>query len=226
MHRVRPPNRLRTRFRQADVAHGPRGHKLGHRAHRVLDRDRRVHPVKRVHVDVVDLEPAEAVGERRPEIIRRAPPHLGREHDAVPPAAQGAPDKLLVVAVGPIALRGVDQGDADLDRVMNRRDRLRLIGRAVGAGHRHRPEGDRRHARPGCAELPIFHETPPPSRCPALSRSVRARGVPAARVRRPAAARSRTARARPRISGGRARSRPRRAQCRIRGPAAPDTVRR
>jgi hypothetical protein len=48
--------------------------------------------------------------------LRDAEPELGGEHDLVAPAADGAPDEPLVVAVGAVAVAGVDERRAGVER--------------------------------------------------------------------------------------------------------------
>jgi len=77
---------------------------------------------------------------------------LGRNRHLVAPTLQRAAEQLLVDE-GPIDLGRVEKGAAELDRPVQRRDRLRLIGRPVGLAHAHAAEADGRDFQPLAAEL-------------------------------------------------------------------------
>ena len=122
---------------------------LGHRAHRLLDRDVRIDAVLVVEVDVVDGQAAQrrvaggqhvlgsAVDAAGAGIVGIADdPELGRQHDLVAPVGDRAPDELLV-GVRAVAVRGVQQCDPEVECTMDRRHRLALVGAAVELGHAH-----------------------------------------------------------------------------------------
>ena len=134
-------------------------HQVGDRADRVFDRHRRIEPRRAVDVDVIDAEPRQAV---REEVLHRggarveAEPaavgaaqgaELHREQGLVAPAAQRAADEQLVVAHA-VEVAGVEQRDAAIERGVDRRDALGLVGRAVHAGHAHAAERERENLGP------------------------------------------------------------------------------
>ena len=61
---------------------------------------------------------------------------LRGQHDLVAPAADGAADEQLVRERA-VHVRRVDEVDAELERTVDRRDRLALVGRAVELRHPH-----------------------------------------------------------------------------------------
>src|SRR5262249_7580183 len=81
---------------------------------------------------------------------------LGREHDPVAPAAQEPADQLLVVAAA-VHVRGVEEGHADLERRLDCRQRLGLVGLPVELRHAHAAEADRGDRRAVRAELARLH---------------------------------------------------------------------
>ena len=124
---------------------------LVERGERLVDRRGRIGSVHLVQVDVVDLQPAQAVvaGLHDPaprqaaalRIVAHRVAHLGGQHDLVAAAAQGlAEDRLgraVVVHVG-----RVEQRDAGVDRPVDHAMALVDVGVAPAAEH-HRAEGDR-----------------------------------------------------------------------------------
>jgi hypothetical protein len=68
---------------------------------------------------------------------------LGRQHDLVASAPDGAADELLV-GVGPVDLGGVDVGDSQIECPVNGANRLGLAAVRVEVigGHPHRAESD------------------------------------------------------------------------------------
>ena len=79
---------------------------------------------------------------------------LGREHDLIAAAADGAADQLFV-GVRAVHVGGVEQRDAELEGAMDGGDRLALIAWAVELAHPHAPESDRRDLQ--AAELSCLH---------------------------------------------------------------------
>ena len=136
---------------------------LRHGADRVLDRHRLVDAMDVVEVDVIGAEPREALVARLHHVVRMAlgarlavrqadVAELGRQDVLVAPALEPAADQLLVGAVRPVGVRGVDEVDAELGRAVQRGDRLVGIGHAVDRRHAHGAEIDGRNVeRP---ELP------------------------------------------------------------------------
>ena len=66
---------------------------------------------------------------------------LGREHDAVAPAADRAADQLLV-RERPVHVGRVEEGHAELERAVDRRDRFGVVAGAVELGHAHAAEAE------------------------------------------------------------------------------------
>ncbi len=104
------------------------------RADRLLDRDVRVHAVLVVEVDVVDAEPLQRAVERPAHVLGAAvepavavlvddDSELGRELDLVAAIGDRLADELLVLAHA-VHLGRVEEGDAELERPVDRRDRL------------------------------------------------------------------------------------------------------
>ena len=127
-----------------------------------------------VEVDVVDAEPLAAT--RRtpartysasPRMPSRSPfvaahvAELRGEHDLVAPVGDRAADQLLV-RERPVHVGGVEEGDAELERAVDRRDRLVLVGRAVELGHAHAAETDPGRFQPLRPQLPPLHLLPLP----------------------------------------------------------------
>src|SRR5439155_1364041 len=100
-----------------------------------------------VEVDVVDAGPAEtpvarganvrgtAVEPAQRAVLRVAnDAALGGERHLRAPPANGPPDELLV-GVRPVHVGGVEERDAEIERAVDRRNRLGLVGRAVELAH-------------------------------------------------------------------------------------------
>ena len=138
MDGVRAADRLRRRLREPEVRTLPAVDELGHRADRLLDRRVRVDAVLVVEVDVVDAEAlqrgvASRCGRSRdePSIVRvpsssRTIAELRRQHDLVATTGDRAADELLVRARA-VHVGGVEEVDAELERAMDRRDRLLFV---------------------------------------------------------------------------------------------------
>ena len=111
---------------------------IADRAGNVVDRDRGVDPVLIEEVDVIGLEPAQRAVHGFANVPRPAVPvspdllaaldakaEFGRDHDLVATAFERPAEELLV-GERPIDLGGVEEGAAELDCAMKRRDRTRL----------------------------------------------------------------------------------------------------
>ena len=140
MDGLRAANRVRRGLGEPEVAHLALLDELGHRADGLLDRRRQVDAVLVVEVDRLDAEPLAATPRRPSGRTRRLPlipryspcaaahvPELRRDHDLVAAAGDRLADELLVrdraVHVG-----RVEEGDSELERALDRRDRLALVG--------------------------------------------------------------------------------------------------
>ena len=69
---------------------------------------------------------------------------------------QGPPDERLVVAVA-VGVGRVDEVDAQVEGVVQRGDRLGLVGGAVGAGHPPAAQADRRDVDAAPTQLSLVH---------------------------------------------------------------------
>ena len=163
------PDRGRRRLGQSEPADFPRDDQFGHRADGLLDRHARIDAVLIVQVDDVQAEPLQRCVAGAPHVLGRSVDaeeravratdvaELRGEHDLIAPSADRRADELLVreraVHVG-----RVEEIDADVERAVNRRDRLRLVPARIELGHPHAAEADRGHAQAGSSELPVhFH---------------------------------------------------------------------
>src|SRR5674536_171739 len=131
------------------VAHLADGHQLGHRAHGLLDRYVGVHPVLVVEVDDVHAEPLQRGVTGLPHVL--GPPtdtanrrvvrlpndaELGGEHHLVAPAGDGRADQPLI-GERAVHVRGVQQGDAEIQRAGDSGSGLGLVRVAVELTHPH-----------------------------------------------------------------------------------------
>ena len=154
MDRVRPANRFGTSLRQAEVAHLPLLDQLRHGTDRLLYRRVGVDAVLVVDVDVVGADPLERCVAGRQHVLAvpaDAKPfplfvadvaELGREHDLVAPALDRPADESLV-GERAVDVGRVEEVDAELERALDRRDRLGLVRRSVELGHSHAAEAER-----------------------------------------------------------------------------------
>ena len=123
-----------------------------------------------VEVDHVDAEPREARLARLPNVLRPAVDaleravrvahvaELRRDDDALAPPADRATDQLLVAAAA-VHVGGVEERDADVERAVDRRDRLGLVAAAIEVRHTHAAEAHCRHTKP-LTEHSRFHRRP------------------------------------------------------------------
>ena len=166
---VRAPDRVGRRLAEPDVADLALLHQLGQRADGLLDRRVRVHAVLVVEVDVVGAQPLERALERLPDVLRRAveaapggavglrlDAELGGDDDLVAAAGERAAEQLLVV-VRAVQLGGVEEGDAELDRPVQRGDRLVGVGLAVEGGHAHAAEAEGGDGESAGSQLSLLH---------------------------------------------------------------------
>jgi hypothetical protein len=141
MHFGGTANSAGSGFRKADKADFSFLHQFGHAADRFFDRHVRIDAMLVKQVDRVNAKPlqrslASPSGVLRATIYSRRrvsiPAHreLGGDHQAVAPTFDGGADKLLV-AKRPVHLGGVEKGNAEVDRLMNRSCRDVVVGHAV-----------------------------------------------------------------------------------------------
>jgi hypothetical protein len=143
------------RLGQADVADLALGDQLGQGADGVLDRGVGVDAVLVVQVDVVGAEPPQGAVDRGADVGRAAVEvagaaagvgdhaELGRHHDLVAAAVDGAAEEFLV-GVGPVDLGGVEQGNTEVEGSVDGADGLGVVAAraGVGVGHPHATEAD------------------------------------------------------------------------------------
>jgi hypothetical protein len=147
---------------QADVADLAPGDQLGQGADGVLDRGIGVDAVLVVQVDVVGAEAPQGAFDRGADVGWAAVEdtgaaagvgdhaELGRHHDLVAAAFDRAANELLV-GVRPVDLGGVEEGDAQVERPVDRADGLGVVAAGAGVGGRH-PHGAQADA--GDVQLP------------------------------------------------------------------------
>ena len=169
MHGVRARDGGRRGLRQADVAHLALLDEPRHRAHRVLDRHLGVDAVLGVEVDDVDAEPLQArvarprhVGGAAVDEVALAVraldlAELGGEHDLVAPSLDRAAEQLFVLAPA-VHVRGVEEVDPEVERLVDHGDRLGVVPLAVDARHGHAAEPDGRDAERAVPERAIVHD--------------------------------------------------------------------
>ena len=63
----------------------------------------------------------------------------------------------VLVRERPVHVRGVEEGDPELERAVDRRDRLAFIGGAVELGHPHAAQSERGHVEPLRAQPARLH---------------------------------------------------------------------
>src|SRR5579859_4090545 len=150
------------------------------RAHRVLDRHRRIDPVDVVEIDRVHAEALQAGLAALRDVFRPAVragaavgepdvAELGGQDDLVAPAFDGAADQALVRAVAAVGVGGIDEIDAELDRAMDGGDGLGLAGIAVDRRHAHAAETHGAHVEPTQAAALHGHSPNSISLRPSLS---------------------------------------------------------
>ena len=172
---VRTADRLGPDLGQSDVADVASVHHLADRADRLLDREVGEDPPGPIDVDVVGAQPAERVGE---EVLRRLRA-AGRCRRSHPSGARMSPNLTLSTACSRFAaservaneqlvvprrvvVARVEQGDAGVERGLDRGDRLRLVRGAVEVGHAHAAESERRDVEAGGAERSCGHRESSP----------------------------------------------------------------
>jgi hypothetical protein len=119
-----------------------------------------------VEIDVIEAEPLQRCVARRADVRGRAVDagetavrtahvaELRRQHDVLAPVANRASDELLV-RERPVHVSRVEKIHAEIERAMNRGDRLRVVVRAVELRHSHAAEADGRDGER--AKLALLH---------------------------------------------------------------------
>jgi hypothetical protein len=76
---------------------------------------------------------------------------FGRQHHAAAPPFDRLADQLFIVARA-VGVGGIEERDAAIERLVNKRNAFIVAARAVDAGKRHAAESDYRHGDAGGAE--------------------------------------------------------------------------
>ncbi|MBK5115675.1 MAG: hypothetical protein JJE23_02035 [Thermoleophilia bacterium] len=164
---MRLADRLGGGFAEADVSDLAGLDLLGQRPDGLLDRSTRVDAVLVIEIDVVEAEPLQRSVDRAAHIlgaaVDRAIPmlveahaELGRDHDLVATSGERFAEQLLVITPA-VHLGGVEEAHTELDRAVERGDRLRLVPLTVEAGHSHAAEADLRYLESVVAECSLVH---------------------------------------------------------------------
>ena len=106
------------------------------------------------HASLHVLGPSVEHAQRR--VVRADDAELGRHDRLLAPSLQRLAEQQLVGAP-PVHVRRVEQCHAELERTMDRADRLASSGRAVELGHPHAAESERRDAQAAAAQLALLH---------------------------------------------------------------------
>ena len=155
-------------FRHPQIAHLSRAHEIGHRTDRFLDRHVQIHAMLIVEVDDVDAQPLQRRVTTLAHVLRRAVdtdvrpcriahvPEFGRKDDGGPAIADGLSHQDFV-GVRAIHVGRIDERHSQIQRSMNRLDRLLVVATRVELGHAHAPEADGRNKRTLFTELAVCH---------------------------------------------------------------------
>ena len=147
----------------------PRMHQIRQRGQGLLDIGVLIRPVDLIQVDVVRLQPAQAVlhlPDKPPprvalhvDVPAHRPVRLGGQHHIIPAAAQRLPDDLLRLPRR-IHIRRIDEIDPAVQGGVNDPDAILMIGITPDAEH-HRAQAIGAHPHPGPAQRPHPHPWPP-----------------------------------------------------------------
>src|SRR5689334_14688035 len=169
MDGVRAADRPSAGLGEAEMLHLSGLDQLGHRADRLLDRRFRVDAVLVVKVDVIDAEPpqrgidclVDVLGravDRAAAVLEPTVAELRGDDVLVAPSGNRLADELLVRSLA-VDVCGVEEVDPELERAVDRRDRLLLVGRPVPGGHPHAAEALCRHLQPLAERAPLHIAT-------------------------------------------------------------------
>jgi hypothetical protein len=114
-------------------------------------------------VDAIGLEPSERCHGHLADVLRpavgagdslsfEAKAELAGDHDLVAPAFERAAQQLFV-GQGAVHLRGIEEGDAELDGAVDGGYGFSVIGHAVGLAHPHAAEPEGRYLESLASEL-------------------------------------------------------------------------
>src|ERR1700693_5531879 len=167
MHRVRAANRGLARLRQPEIANLAGLDQRRHRADHILDRNLAIDAMLVKQIDMRGLQTLErglddfanvlgtTVGTDDLAILDLKP-ELGGDHDRVAASFEGASEQLLVLQ-GARDLRGIVERAAELDRARNGRERLGVVGCAIGVTHAHAAQPQRGDGQTLAAQLACLH---------------------------------------------------------------------
>ena len=158
MDLLRAADGRRRRLREPEEAHLAGLDQSRHRAHLGIDAVL-VIEVDHVHAEALETRVARLRHPLGPAVdagraVRLAHvAELGDDHGALAPAAQRLAEQRLVVAPA-VHVGRVQEVDAEVERAMDDRDRLRVVSGAVRARHRHASEPERADLEGAAAEPP------------------------------------------------------------------------
>jgi len=143
------------------------GDEVAHRPRDLLDRDIAVDPVLIEEIDVVRAEPRERSLRDRADVpgaaIGAGPARfaevaeLGRDDDLVAHRLKRLADDLLV-GVRTVGLGRIEEGDAEIVRLSQKRDRVGLLHHlAIGEVQAHAAEADRGDFEAALSEFALLH---------------------------------------------------------------------
>src|ERR1700730_679854 len=141
-------NVFNARFGKTEEAHLAFTHKITNGASYILHRHGPVDPMLVEQIDVIDAEPLqrplECDADAREAAVKDAGAATGvrddaefRRHNGLVPAPLEGPTEELLVGIGAVGLRSVEEVDTEFNCAVDRGDRLRLVRFAVVVAHSH-----------------------------------------------------------------------------------------
>src|SRR6516165_513719 len=158
------------KVRYADIARLTLPHDVVEGAHCLFERRVWVGPVHEVYVEVICLQPLQALLDRRHDPRAAAVAAVGHflvadaelgDDDDIPAAVAERPRQGLFRHSHAVGFGSVEARDAVIDRTLNGAFELDPVDAAVRAADFPAAEPDRRDLQAGFAELPVFHAMPP-----------------------------------------------------------------
>src|SRR6266849_4866408 len=169
MHFACAANRLRRRLGETEITDLARFHELSHRADGIFDRRIGIDAMLIVKIDSVGAEALQTGFASGADVFGTpgyfAPgriigishdSELGRDCYFVAPAANRFADQFLV-AMRSVSVGGIPEGDAELERALQRVHRLRIVAGPVKIRHAHASESERRYGKAASSEVSYFH---------------------------------------------------------------------
>jgi len=139
----------------------------------VFDGDGRIHARRLVEIHVVRAEPLQRVGESALDgvgvgvhgeegaVRRPARPELHGDEGALAPAAPERFAQEQLVVSHAVEVAGIEHRDTRVERGLDRGDALHIVAPSVAPRHGHASQSERGDLRPGPAQLPLLHASPP-----------------------------------------------------------------